>query len=116
MDVATRTYSGAGPSNKQSSGGGSNSGNRGGGRGRNFGWRGRRGGRGAGGRQQGQQQKKPPNTTFNKKTKVKPQSTKYVGNLATLQISVGTGRHRLEEIHLGVVSPSPEVEIEVHTG
>ena len=50
------------------------------------------------------------------KTRIKPQSAKYVGNLATLQISVGTGRHRLEEIHLGVVSPSPEVESEVRAG
>ena len=38
-----------------------------------------------------------------------------MGNLATLRISVGTGHHRLEVIHLGVVSPSPEVETEVHT-
>ena len=49
------------------------------------------------------------------KTKIKPQSAKYVGSLATLQISVGTCLHRLEEIHLGVVSPSPEVETKVHT-
>ena len=46
----------------------------------------------------------------------RPQSVKYLGNLATLRISVGTGLHRLEEIHLGVVSPSPEVEIEVRVG
>ena len=50
------------------------------------------------------------------KTKVKPQSVKYVGNLATLLISVGTSHHRLEVIHLGVVSSSPEVAIEVHAG
>ena len=62
VDVATRTYGGAGSSNKQSS----NSGNNRGGRGRGIGWRGGRSGRGTGGRQQGQQQqKKPPNTTFN---------------------------------------------------
>ena len=36
-----------------------------------------------------------------------------MGRLATLQISVGTDLHRLVEIHLGVVSSSPEVEIEV---
>ena len=41
------------------------------------------------------------------KEKVKPQSVKYVGSLATLQISVGTGLHRLVEIHLGVVSQQP---------
>ena len=50
------------------------------------------------------------------KTRIKPQSAKYVGNLATLLISVGTGHHRLEVIHLGVVSSSPEVAIEVHAG
>ena len=44
----------------------------------------------------------------------KPQSVKSVVSLATLRISVGTGRHRLVEIHLGEVSPSPEVETEVH--
>ena len=53
VDVATRTYNGAGPSNKQSSGGGGNSGNHGGRGGRGFDWRGRRGRRGIGGRQQG---------------------------------------------------------------
>ena len=46
----------------------------------------------------------------------RPQSIKYVVNLATLRISVGTGHHRLVEIHLGVVSPSPEVETKVCTG
>ena len=46
----------------------------------------------------------------------RPQSVKYVGNLATLQISVGIGHRRLEVIHLGVVSSSPEVAIEVHVG
>ena len=50
------------------------------------------------------------------KERIKPQSAKFVGSLATLQTSVGTGLHRLEEIHLGVVSPSPEVETEVHAG
>ena len=44
------------------------------------------------------------------------QSVKFVGSLATLQTSVGTGLHRLEEIHLGVVSNSPEVETEVRAG
>ena len=46
----------------------------------------------------------------------RPQSVKFVESLVTLQISVGTGRHRLVEIHLGVVSPSPEVETEVRAG
>ena len=50
------------------------------------------------------------------KEETNPQSVKFVGSLATQQISVGTGRHRLVVIHLGVVSNSPEVEIEVHTG
>ena len=50
------------------------------------------------------------------KTKIKPQSAKSVGSLATLRISVGTGRHRLEVIHLGVVSNSPEVATEVRVG
>ena len=45
-----------------------------------------------------------------------PQSAKFVGSLATLQISVGTGHRRLVVIHLGVVSPSPEVETEVCAG
>ena len=46
----------------------------------------------------------------------KPQFVRYVGSLATLRISVGTGRHKLVVIHLGVVSSSPEVAIEVHAG
>ena len=48
-------------------------------------------------------------------TKVKriPQFVKFVGRLATLQISVGAYLHKLVVIHLGVVSPSPEVETEV---
>ena len=46
----------------------------------------------------------------------RPQSVKYVGSLATLRISVGIGLHRLEVIHLGIVSNSPKVEIEVHAG
>ena len=46
----------------------------------------------------------------------KPQSVKSVGSLATLQISVGTGLHKLEVIHLGVVSNSPEVETEERVG
>ena len=50
------------------------------------------------------------------KEKVKPQSVKSVGRLATLQTSVGTDLHRLVVIHLGVVSPSPEVETEVCAG
>ena len=50
------------------------------------------------------------------KEKVKPQSVKSVGRLATLQTSVGTDLHRLVVIHLGVVSPSPEVETEVRAG
>ena len=36
--------------------------------------------------------------------------------MATLHISVGIGLRRLEVIHLGVVSPSLEVETEVHAG
>ena len=47
------------------------------------------------------------------KENCKPQFVKSVERLATLQISVGTSRHKLMEIHLGVVSPSPEVETEV---
>ena len=49
-------------------------------------------------------------------TKVKriPQFVKFVGRLATLQISVGVYLHKLVVIHLGVVSPSLEVETEVH--
>ena len=39
-----------------------------------------------------------------------------MGSLATLRISVGTGLHRLEEIHLGVVSLNPEVATEVRAG
>ena len=50
------------------------------------------------------------------KENCKPQSVKSVGRLATLRISVGTGLHRLEVIHLGVVNSSPEVAIEVHAG
>ena len=50
------------------------------------------------------------------KTRCKPQFVKSVGRLATLQISVGADLHKLVVIHLGVVSPSPEVEIEVHMG
>ena len=47
------------------------------------------------------------------KTRCKPQFVKSVGRLATLQISVGAYLHKLVVIHLGVVSPSPEVETEV---
>ena len=43
-----------------------------------------------------------------------PQFVKFVGRLATLQISVGAYLHKLVVIHLGVVSPSPEVETKVH--
>ena len=50
------------------------------------------------------------------KTRTRPQSVKYVVSLATLRISVGTGLHRLEEIHLGVVSLNPEVATEVRAG
>ena len=60
--------------------------------------------------------KRSRQTPRSTKTKVKPQSAKYVGNLATLLISVGTSHHRLEVIHLGVVSSSPKVAIEVHAG
>ena len=51
-----------------------------------------------------------------RKEEIKPQSVKSMGRLATLLISVGTCRHRLVVIHLGVVSPSPEVETEVRAG
>ena len=47
------------------------------------------------------------------KAKRIPQFVKFVGRLATLQISVGIYLHKLVVIHLGVVSPSLEVEIEV---
>ena len=51
------------------------------------------------------------------KERFRPQSVRFVGRLATLPISVGSGLHRLVVlIHLDVARTSPEVEIEVHTG